>query len=305
MAEYGLLSRYLCRSLFGMLALLLQEAEPVFAEHPCSRIVSLAPSLTETAYALGLGEQVIAVSRYDSFPPEVKDKLRVGGLYDVNIETLVHLSSSPVLLLREHASFAEQLQKLSIPVLTVDHRSLSGIVDSVRTIGSYCAAPDWQAQHENFSNGLQRWSNFFRTRTPVDVLVILGGVEKTGSGQDFYVSGADGFYAEAIEITGGKNIHSGPTGLLPAVSIEQIVSADPEVIIEIRPDGSVSSGVARGSLIATLFPRMSAIKSGRVHIISASYASIPGPRFPLLLKDLARILHPEIPEQQLPTFAGD
>ena len=61
------------------------------------RIVSLAPSVTETLFALGLGDRVVGVTRFCNYPPEVETKARIGGFLDPNIEAIVALKPGATL----------------------------------------------------------------------------------------------------------------------------------------------------------------------------------------------------------------
>ncbi len=103
-----------------------------------SRIVSMAPSITETLFALGLADKVAGVTRYCDYPPEAKAKPQVGGLLDPNYEAIVALQPDLAILLTIHDEADARLKKLGINTLVVEHRTLDGILDSFRTIGEAC-----------------------------------------------------------------------------------------------------------------------------------------------------------------------
>ena len=98
----------------------------------------MAPSITETLYALGLGDRVVGVTRYCQYPPEVKGKPQIGGYYDPNFEAIVALKPDLVVMLDEHELIAAGLRKAESEDaggMSQDHR---GIIESFRTIGRVC-----------------------------------------------------------------------------------------------------------------------------------------------------------------------
>ena len=107
---------------------------------PYHRIVSLAPSVTETVFALGLGDRVVGVSRFCRFPPEVEKLPNVGGMLDPNIEAIVALEPDLVLMLIEHEQSLPALEKMGLNCLSVNHQNIEGILASLNTIGQVCDA---------------------------------------------------------------------------------------------------------------------------------------------------------------------
>ena len=82
--------------------LCLAAPEPVWigsAPEKTQRIVSLAPSLTELVFAMGAGNRIVGVTRFDNYPPEVSKLPKVGGFIDPNIEAVVELKPDLVLAL--------------------------------------------------------------------------------------------------------------------------------------------------------------------------------------------------------------
>jgi iron complex transport system substrate-binding protein len=127
--------------------------------------VSLAPSITATLYALGLGDRVVGVicakgcAEGDSpifadtkigtvpntkigtvpdYPPEVKDMARVGDLFDPNYEAILALKPDLVIALEEQSPSVQALSRLKVETLVVDHKTIEGIVESFGVIGRVC-----------------------------------------------------------------------------------------------------------------------------------------------------------------------
>ena len=93
---------------------------------PPQRIVSLAPSLTETLFALGLGDRVVGVTRFCAHPPKARELPQVGGYLDPNYEALVALEPDLVVLIPSSAETGRRLESLGIPVLPVDQHDRPG-----------------------------------------------------------------------------------------------------------------------------------------------------------------------------------
>ena len=95
----------------------------------------MAPSLTETLYALGLGDRVVGVSRDCHYPPEVEQVQKtgnVGGYYDPNLEAIVALKPDLVVMLEEQAAAMPNFEKLRIETLAVNQQTIEGVIESVR-----------------------------------------------------------------------------------------------------------------------------------------------------------------------------
>ena len=279
------------RNVFLVLLVTLVTPVLLLAEGACPRLVALAPSTTETLYALKLDSNISAVSRFAQYPAQVKEKQKVGSLHDVSIEALTRLHANPVVLLTEHGALTTKLDTLSIPHLTVDHRSITGIIESIERIGSYCAVPDWRKLKESLENEIHKFKSHYQSVSPVRTLIVVGESGGLGQRQSLYISGTDGYYQEALQIVGGKNAYTGMTGMMPTISIESLKRLDPEVIIQIAP-GSEKAPMTLSDF-KHLLPDVSAIQDSKIITFTADYTFTPGPRFPKLLRLLAVALHPD------------
>ncbi len=261
----------------------------------CARLVSMAPSITEVLFALGLGERVAGVTQFCRYPPEALEKRKVGAYFDPNYEAILALAPDLVVLLAEQEDQRAFLEGLGLEVLSVNHKNLRGIVESLGAVGEACGA---EVPAARIRAEIER--RIARTRAKTEgldrprVMVTVGRNLGSESNGDIYVSGRDGFYDEMIELAGGRNIFRGETLEFPAVSGEAILRLDPEVIIEMIPNPG-GAAVSREQLIGIWknLPEVSAVKNDRVYLFSEDYAVIPGPRFVKVLEKMARMIHPE------------
>lgn len=239
----------------------------------CRRIVAMAPSTAEILYALGLSNEVVGVSRFCSYPPDVTNKPSVGGLYDPNWEMIVALQPDFVIGLETQKEIETQLKALGIGFLGVSHEHIAEILQSILTIGKACdAEAEAQALFQKLSEPLSAVS-VPGTKSAPRVLVCVGHDESLSR---MYVAAKGTFYDELIECAGSINACEN-TGGYPEISQEGLASMNPDVVIDILPNpGKFSSNDW---------------KPYRAVIMTNDYAWIPGPRFVLLLKDFAKAIH--------------
>ena len=269
---------------------------------PPARIVSLAPSITEILFDLGLGKRVVGVTRYCDYPPEAQEKARVGGYFDVNYEAVLGQEPDLVILLEEHQDARDRLDELGLDTLAVNHSRVEGILRSITTIGDRCGAKEnGESLRLSLENRIHRIQEHFfaqsfsrpAARPKPRVLVAVGRLMDKGAGGEIYISGRDGIYDDLITLAGGVNAYRDETLKFPAISDEGLIRIDPDLIIEMVPD--LASEADRESLLG-LWRRKTAVRAvreGRVHILGEDYAVVPGPRFIHLLDDMAKILNVE------------
>lgn len=267
---------------------------PVMKSFP-ARIVSLAPSVTETLYAIGAGNRVAGVTKFCVYPPEARNKPNVGGFLDPNYEAIVALKPDLVVLLPSHGQSKKYLEGLDLRVLTVKNEPVEEIFRTIATLGETCgvseAADSLVASLRARMRAVgDRTRNLPKTR----VLVSAGRTVGTGAPGAVFAAGPGTYYDELIALAGGENAYRGKTIPYPELSAEAIIRLDPEVIVDLVPELE-SRGLTAEKVRAdwSALPEVRAVKNGRVHVLSGSYTTVPGPRFILLLEELARILHPE------------
>jgi iron complex transport system substrate-binding protein len=243
------------------------------------RVIAMAPSTAEILYALGLSNEVVGVSRFTAYPPDVTNKPTVGGLYDPNWEMIVALQPTLVIGLNTQKEIEAQLKQLGIGFLGVSHEHVSEIMQSILTIGEACGAEEKARQLfqglELTSSGLAVSSNGWRPK----VLVCVGHDDAMTR---LYVAAKDTFYDELIRLAGGVNACTETAQKYPEISPEGLAVMNPDLVIDIFPNP--------GSRLS-LDDFSNAWKPYRAIPMTNSYAFTPGPRFTLLLEDFAKAIH--------------
>jgi iron complex transport system substrate-binding protein len=260
------------------------------------RIVSLAPSITEVLFALGLGDRVVGVTRYCEYPPEAQTRAIVGGFVDANYEAIVELKPDLVGILAIHDEARAKLASLSIPVLSVDHRTIGGILDSFIQIADHCGVHDRGA---NFAADLQRRMDAVdrKTQNLARPRVLISSAREFGTGriESVYAAGRGQWYDELLKLAGGENAYPDDGIAFPEISPEGILRINPDIIIELAPKVEMGK-YTEAQIVAewNSVPGLRAAQEKRIHLLTGSHVAIPGPRFVQVLEDFARILHPEI-----------
>ena len=249
------------------------------------RIVSLAPSVTETLFALGAGPDVVGVSQYCDYPAQVRDLPRVGSFLTPNLEAIIALRPTLVVGL-ELSSDVRQIRALNsmgYPVLLVSDDSLQQIETSIEKVG---ARINRQPQAHRLVAEIQTQIAAVRNRLanvkPERALMLVGH-------QPMVAVGAGTYLDELMRIARADNIAAAAGEQWPHLSMEYIIAMRPEVVL----DGSMGSDPSSSSEFWEKYPAIPAVRDHRVF----GYAQDPilhaGPRVGQSLEIIARMIHPE------------
>jgi iron complex transport system substrate-binding protein len=255
---------------------------------PPRRIVSLAPSVTEVLFEAGLGPRVVGVTSYCRYPADVLPIAKVGGYLTPSYEALVALHPDLVVVLPEHEDVEPRIARLGLTAMRVDHRSLSGIIDSIITLGERAgegarARPAADALRARLS----RTEAIGAYRVRPRVLVVFG---RSDDLRQFYAAAPGTVHDDLLRHAGGQNVLTSSAVPYPTLSAESVMRLDPDVVVEFAP-GSFD-GDARRRQWDLLRP-LKAVKTDRVYVFTEDFLSVPGPRFVRFAETLARALHRE------------
>lgn len=260
------------------------------------RIVSLAPSVTETLYAVGLGSKVVGVTDFCAYPPDVLTKPRVAGFSSVNYEAVLRARPDLVALPVDKTGSKLRLERLGLPVLTLDTRTLSGLMETIASLGNATGhAREADALLAALRDGIAkaRRRAYGKTRPKV-LFSVMHSYEGSGYISEINVIGKDGFYSELIETAGGVNAYQGSLPF-PLLSREAIIFLNPDVIIDVIPAVEDVEAVRRDW---QSLGSVNAIKNKRLHLFTDRADTVPGPRFYQTLARLSQAFHPDTPERE-------
>lgn len=242
------------------------------------RIVSLAPSVTETLFALGVGNKVMGVTTYCDYPPEALEKEKVGDTTRPNLERIISLG--PDLVIVSTASqleqFVSKLEELNIPVYVSNPRNVEGVLLSINAIGEMVGASSRARElSADLRARLGAIESKVKTSGTKTVFFIL-------SSEPLFTVGGATFIDDLINRAGGRSISTEISGDYPQYSLESALASSPEVIF-----------LASGADLPARLNSTRAAQSGRVYHIDDNLLLRPGPRIVDGLEEMAARIHPE------------
>lgn len=253
---------------------------------PARRIVSLIPSVTETLYALDTEGQLVGVTTLCDFPPAALEKPKVGGIVKPSLEAILALKPDLVLATTEgnRDTTFQDLEALGLPVYVLSPKRLSGVLDSIRRIGSLTGR---EAAAEALASELRaraaRISEATAGRPAPRVLYLIWADPPVVPGRNTLIT-------ELIRMAGGISVSEDAPQDWPRLSLEQLIVQAPEVIVlGSQNTVQVEETLRRWQEQGIMLP---ALRSGWVHSVDADLLHRPGPRVVLGLEALARAIHP-------------
>ncbi len=259
------------------------------------RIVSMAPSLTETLFALGVGDRVVGVTRYCDYPPQVRDLPEVGGYLDPSYEAIVSLRPDLVVLMQSHGDVERRLHGLGIATLRTDQERFDGVLASIRLIAERCGVPDrGRGLVGDISARVERVRAAVADRASARTLVSVGRPAARGVVTSVWAAGPDTFYNDALRLAGGVNVVGEVGVTYPEIGREGMLALDPDVVVEVVP-GTGAAAVPPASVLGewATFAALPAVASGRVEVLAGDAYVRPGPRIVELVEAMAETLHPD------------
>lgn len=252
------------------------------------RIVTFAPSMTETVFALGLGDRVVGVSgKYDDYPAAAKAIQEVGGAgdfgVDPNIEEVVSLQPDLFLTIAGGDQWKQRLRDLGIPVVTLDATDFPDLLDDIRTVGDITGAPeaaveltaDMQGRADDIAASVAQAGG------PVTCFFEVYYPPLTTLGPDTYIF-------DLLERAGCDPVTASAKTDYPTWSVEKLIAESPDVYLTTPESAkSIKAVAARPG-----FDAIAAVTSGRVLLVDSDLVTRAGPRAIDGLEELAAALHP-------------
>ncbi|MEW6509665.1 MAG: cobalamin-binding protein [Bacteroidota bacterium] len=250
---------------------------------PASRIVSLAPSITESLFAIGAGDRVVGVTDYCDFPAEARRKPRVGGMINPNIEAVAGLKPDLIVMSMEGnvRDDYRRLAGLGFPVFVTNPRTLEGIYRSLTQLGTLTGCADSAVKVVDRLRARERDLRATAGRGGVRTLLVV-------SLQPLIVAGRNTFIHELLEAAGGVNLAAYARGNYPTYSRETVIANNPDVIL------ITSDAISDVYRLPAMFPEwkiVSALRHKRVYRVDSNLVTRPGPRALDALASLVHLLH--------------
>ncbi len=259
------------------------------------RIISFAPSSTEIIAELGCVERLVGVGDFCQYPAEVTRLPRVGGLFDPNLELIMELAPDLVVMRGSNQSVMKMCADRGIDIYNDPTERLDDVFVAIDELGERLdRAGAADALKSRIRGELDAVRNAVRGAPRPGVLFVVGrragevpaGVTTAGPGT---------FIDDLIRITGGENVFGSLDAEYPDVSLEAIVAAAPDVIIEAQPEAEASAELTQRVMdVWRRLRSLPAVETNRIYVITDDNVLIPSPRMTETARRLAGLLHPEI-----------
>lgn len=256
----------------------------VIIEETPRRVISLAPSIAESLFALGLGEKVVGVTEHCDYPPQALDKPKVGSYFSTSLEVIIALNPD-IVFSDGHDPVCDQLERL-VPLVVLQPQDILGIYHDISLVGRIM---DRQAEAERLIDEMQsRIALIVSETAAVGKPTVFYEIDATDP-QKPWTTGKGSFIDDLITLAGGRNMVEEEEAYLQ-ISLEVLVDADPDIIILgdypwVSPE-AVKERPGWGGL--------SAVKNEKIYPIDVDLVSRPGPRIVDGLEEMAKIIHPEL-----------
>ena len=261
-----------------------------------TKIVSLTPAVTETLFAVGAGDRVVATDDSSDYPAEAKPLPDVVTFGTVDVEKIVALA--PDLVIAGGAGFTSaesiaQLRALKIPVLVVSTPSIDGIYKDIELVGSAVGEADaasavtTKMRADMTAIATAAAAESAKTAKPPRVFYDVGYIDATGQ---IYAPGEGSFLAEMVGML-GVDVITGDR-VTYEIPLEKLISRDPEVII--LGVNAFYSPTPESIAKRPGWSALSAVKSGKVRSVSDTEITRPGPRLATGMRNLALAMYPDL-----------
>ncbi|QOR62646.1 ABC transporter substrate-binding protein [Sulfurovum sp. ST-21] len=263
---------------------LLSLAFSAFAQE---RIVTLSPAINEIVYALGAGNQVVGNTTYATYPEASGSVPKVGGYFSPDLEKIIALRPTLVIMQQNNAKLAQKLQKLGIRTRIIRIDRLPHITEAVLALGRVLQKEE-RANNivADIDRALKETKGIVSDRK---ILIVIG--HNTQLVKQIFVAGQNLYLDDIINASGNTNaLHSNRKGQ-PILNRENIIAANPDIVI-LLAHGMKARGVTKQELIDPwLKLPVTAARNRDIYIIDKEYAGIPSDRLVLFLNDFKAILH--------------
>lgn len=253
-----------------------------------TRIVSLAPNITEILYALNLGDRIVGVTRFSDYPKEAGGKAKVGTYVGFNIEKIVGLK--PDLIIGTYGGNPKpailRLEKLGLPVYVTRARTVEGVLRMIEHIGMITntgqrAEGIVKALKERIRGVTEKVWN---APKPLVFLQI--------SHKPLITVGAGSFHDQIIELAGGRNLANAGRVRYPQYSIEEVIQRGPDYILISTMDRSGLFEEQKADWMR--WKNIPAVRNNRICFIDSDLIDRASPRIVDGLEEMARLIHPEL-----------
>ncbi|ASW00215.1 cobalamin-binding protein [Paraburkholderia aromaticivorans] len=241
---------------------------------PAQRVISLAPHVTEMLYAAGGGAKVIGAVSYSDYPPQAQRLPRVGDNKALDLERIVALKPDLIVVWR-HGNAQRQidrLRELHIPLFFSEPHHLDDVATSLTKLGQLLGtSPIADAAAAAYRHDIATLRSRYASRPPVSVFYQVWD-------QPLMTLNGEHMVSDVIALCGGRNVFAKLEPLVPTVSTEAVLAANPEAIVTAAP-GATKPDTTLPQLGAwRAWPSLTAVANNNLFAIDGDLINRPAPR---------------------------
>jgi iron complex transport system substrate-binding protein len=252
------------------------------------KIVSLAPGITETLYALGLDREIAGVTTFCTYPEAARLKPRIGGFTNISVEKIIALNPDLVIGTADgnRQEVVAKLESLGIPVYVSNPKTLEDILSVVVQVGVITGEEKVARRlTADLQNRVKHLTALVAAQKKCRVFFQVGG-------EPLITVGRDTLHNQLMNLAGGINIAGGEKTLYPRYSVEQVVAQQPEVIL--FSSMKYEEDVTRVWGQWRKWPHIPAVRDNRLYVIDTDLIDRASPRIVDGLEAMVKALHPEV-----------
>jgi iron complex transport system substrate-binding protein len=268
-----------------------QADRQVAVKFPVVRIVSLAPNITESVYALGAEDSLCGVTEFCDYPPSARFKPKMGGYSTVDTDRIKVASPDLILASKIHLGRClPELEMCGCPVLIVESSTLPGMLRTIEILG-HCTGKDSEANA--LIAKLNKRINFVVSKTETMSPIKRPRVYYLHELETWKTFGLGTIGDELTELAGGFNVGREFGNGYPRPTIAEIVGINPDIVIAETGYGEDHEAPLKRALREPQLAHIKARVTGQIYGVDSSLISRAGPRMVDGLEKLAGIFHPE------------
>jgi iron complex transport system substrate-binding protein len=252
-------------------------------EKPAEKIISLAPSMTETIFALGAGDRLVGVTTYCNYPEEAKEIDQVGDFEGPNLESVIEKNPDVVVALAMGDDEKSKLEDAGITVFLQDPQNLDEVFDNIKKIGTILGL---QEEAESLTSNMNaKKDSIVETVSNYDSKKVFYEVWS----EPLMTAGPGSILDEMINLSNGENIAYDAESLYPEYSLELLIERNPEVYLTADDGFKTVEDIKNREG----YENITAIKENNIYMLHPDIVSRTGPRIIEGLEMIAQAIHPE------------
>lgn len=239
-------------------------------DEPAERIAALSPGATELVYAVGAGEQVVAVVSFSDYPPEAQEVQSVGSHTRIDLETLVTLQPDLVIgwVTGNPAEQLETIESLDIPVFHIEPHAFEDVAGVMERLSRLTGTEDEGRQAaDGFRQGMEQLEARYRDAEPVPVFYQVWQ-------EPLMTVNDEHFIGQVMTLCGGTNLFGELPSQVPRIDTESVLVADPEAIVA----GGMGEENREWLEAWKDYPELAAVQKDNLFFVPPSLIQRPTPR---------------------------